>query len=65
MKVTRAGMQKWIKQLEETISAKEETLGNAESADSPNDDRINLLNEEIQALEEIQEAVQAYFDLKE
>jgi len=62
-RVTRATFAKWVTDLEETIEAKQDALDNAENADSPNDERIDKLGEEVGALEEIMEAVQAYIDL--
>ena len=63
MKVTRTTMNNWLLQLEETIEAKEEALGNAEDAESPNEERVEKLEEELSLLEEIQGAIQAYVDM--
>ncbi len=59
-KVTRATMSKWCTDLDDTISAKEEALGNALL---PNDERVEKLEEELSLLEEIQVALQAYIEL--
>lgn len=62
-KITRMTMNNWVTSLEETIEAKEEALSNASDADSPNDERIEKLETEIQMLEEILDAVQSYIEL--
>lgn len=63
MKATRITFKKWVTDLEETIEAKQDALDTAEGADSPNEERLDKLTEEVDALKEILEAVQNYIDL--
>lgn len=63
-KVTRATMVRWVADLEETLDAKEEAIGNEEGKDNPNEDRITKLEDEAKILEDILVVVQEYIDLE-
>ncbi len=52
------GVQKMIGELDEWIVGSQSTLDNAESADYPNDERIEALTERIEALEAAKEALE-------
>lgn len=60
-KITRyniKSVQSMIAQLEAWIEQTEETLGNAEDADYPNEERIDKLNERLASLEQAKEALE-------
>jgi phosphoglycerate-specific signal transduction histidine kinase len=57
-KATRTTMKVWIENLNEAIKAKEESIDNTE-----NEEVQAKLEEEIDSLQEIQDAISNYLDL--
>jgi septal ring factor EnvC (AmiA/AmiB activator) len=60
-KITRyniKSVQSMIAQLEAWIEQTEETLGNAEDAEYPNEERIDKLNERLASLEQAKDALE-------
>ncbi len=62
--MNRKSFEKLASDLEAMLEKKNETLDNANDADSPNDERINKLEEEIALIEEMADLVDQYINLE-
>ena len=59
MKYSIIQVRKMVTEIDGWIDQTEESLGNAEDADSPNEERIDKLNERLSSLEESMDALNA------
>jgi bacterioferritin (cytochrome b1) len=62
-KLNKKSLESFASNLSETLDHKNELLSIAEDRENPNEERIDLLEEQLRILEDIGELIQEYLEL--